>query len=351
MVFSLHTGGGAHSAHRLLRWEATLTAQGWTGVTLFFILSGFLVTGILWDSRGQEGWWSHFYRRRILRIFPLYYASLVAVLVAALFDGSFRLAFSRIWSPLLFLQDVPGRPLFNINHTGSPLYLFHFWSLAVEEQFYLLWPFLVLLPRSRRGMMLVCGAVILGSEIFGYLQGVHGVGRSLPMLLPRSAELATGGWLAMAYRSPLWGKLRGWAGLTFALGLAGFVLAIHRAITPLALPAITLCFASLVILALQQPAVSWFFRMRWLRWIGSISYGLYVFHVMLAQVFDGLAHRIAGPGATVTFFVWNALLNGTGSVAIAWISWKFFESPILRLQPKAKPPRNKDHHVSLVGTV
>ena len=72
-VFLFHYGRGSHSSNLLLRGSAKVVQFGWVGVSLFFVLSGFLITGILWDSRENRGWWRTFYARRSLRIFPLYY--------------------------------------------------------------------------------------------------------------------------------------------------------------------------------------------------------------------------------------------------------------------------------------
>src|SRR5579862_4256705 len=82
-VFLLHYGGGAQSSNPLLSAAGELIKAGWSGVTLFFVLSGFLISGILWDARHTQGWWRNFYMRRTLRIFPLYYGALLLVLLTA----------------------------------------------------------------------------------------------------------------------------------------------------------------------------------------------------------------------------------------------------------------------------
>jgi peptidoglycan/LPS O-acetylase OafA/YrhL len=92
VVFFYHFGGGTKSSFGPLRILASINLAGWSGVTLFFILSGFLITGILWDSRGADHWWRNFYARRTLRIFPLYYAALSLVLAAAALAGTFHAA-------------------------------------------------------------------------------------------------------------------------------------------------------------------------------------------------------------------------------------------------------------------
>src|SRR5690625_4685275 len=125
-----------------------LTGLGWIGVDLFFVLSGFLITGILIDSKGNKRYYSNFIGRRILRIFPLYYLVLFIMLFLLPLIGrgfssgsnySFYLRHQGwFWS---YLQNW----LFSFHGFPKNLILSHFWSLGVEEQFYLVWPFLVLL--------------------------------------------------------------------------------------------------------------------------------------------------------------------------------------------------------------
>jgi peptidoglycan/LPS O-acetylase OafA/YrhL len=132
---------------------ASLFEIGWTGVDLFFVLSGFLITGILLDSRSASNYFSSFYARRVLRIFPLYYLALSLVLLG----GSLR---------LLPSGDHAGTPAWyfiyaqNWKFVDVP-FLGHFWSLAVEEQFYFLWPLIVYLFPERRVLQIaIAGSVI-----------------------------------------------------------------------------------------------------------------------------------------------------------------------------------------------
>lgn len=333
MVFSLHVGGGAKSTFFPLHWFGEICKQGWTGVTLFFILSGFLITGILWDSRGEPHWWRNFYTRRMLRIFPLYYGSLALVLVAAALAGTFTIALSRIWSPLFFLQDIPGRAAACINHDGSPLQLSHFWSLAVEEQFYLGWPFLLLLPKSKRSALYLCTLVIVLSELFWVGQWVTPIiDRYFPMVFTRAAEMSAGAWLAIAYRTRLWNRMRGLAHIAAPLGLALYILGcvFVRRLDVIRLPSITLCFAALLVLSLHQGLVGRTLSTRIIRWIGTISYGIYVYHVLLGPLFERLAMHIAGSAQDNLFHVVFVCVSTVGTLLVASLSFRYFEQPFLR---------------------
>src|SRR5579862_2656025 len=174
LVFLIHfqQAGAIPSRYHLAN---LLMHSGWCGVDLFFVLSGFLITTGLLDSKESDNFFSAFYMRRVLRIFPLYYAVLgIAMACSALFPGYAPgvtlLSDSQIgsifpdwqgWlSHVLYLQNwwMPWK------EPGSRNILGHFWSLGVEEQFYLVWPFCVwLLPRRRLPILcvLVCVATPL----------------------------------------------------------------------------------------------------------------------------------------------------------------------------------------------
>src|ERR1035437_5812327 len=132
-----------------IRFMKLMLSYGWVGVDLFFALSGFLITGILLDTRKANNYFSAFYARRVLRIFPLYYSVLIVILGAA-----------AVWShrphvlPLVADQKLSFLYLTNwlVLWKGEwgPNIVGHFWSLAVEEQFYLIWPLCVWLLISQR---------------------------------------------------------------------------------------------------------------------------------------------------------------------------------------------------------
>ena len=125
----------------VIRELTKLTALGQTGVDLFFVLSGFLITGILLDARGKQNALKVFYFRRVLRIFPLYYAYLiVAFLVLPAFHAASHVTYSNQWWFWFYCQNIQATFAASFPTTGPG----HFWSLAVEEHFYLIWPFIVL---------------------------------------------------------------------------------------------------------------------------------------------------------------------------------------------------------------
>ena len=214
MVVLVHYGGGAKSPNPLIHFIGLIIKTGWTGVTLFFLLSGFLITGILWDSRDTPHWWRNFYARRSLRIFPLYYASLLLVLVGAAFSHTLRLCLSNIWIYALYLQNMPSLIPRAVT-LASPLLIGHFWSLAVEEQFYLIWPFVITRMKTLRQAENLCLAVFFLSAIFRLIiwtwhPNPFSYNQSLPA---RAGELALGGYLAMRFRRDGLHRIQFWAPL------------------------------------------------------------------------------------------------------------------------------------------
>jgi peptidoglycan/LPS O-acetylase OafA/YrhL len=149
------------NSHSPLSWLASL---GWSGVDLFFVLSGFLITGILYDTRGSCNFFKVFYARRALRLFPLYFCAAGLVLSISL-----SLHIRLNWKAIPFY--IYGANVMLLVKDGVPnstrfFQCIHFWSLALEEQFYSLWPLVIFFVRSRRKLMLICASGILGALLF-----------------------------------------------------------------------------------------------------------------------------------------------------------------------------------------
>jgi len=160
LVFMRHYGGGSHGSS-LVQLINAVREAGWIGVNVFFALSGFLITGILWDTRADQHYFRNFYVRRWLRIAPVYYLALLIVLgltpVLGLVWHWQQLAYP------LYLSNFLGAEFWCISSSdGHPCVEFgHFWSLAVEEQFYLIWPFLVFAIGSRVKLIRLCAIALL----------------------------------------------------------------------------------------------------------------------------------------------------------------------------------------------
>ncbi len=343
-VFIFHYGGGTHSSIRAMRLFGLLNKGGWVGVTLFFVLSGFLITGILWDSFDQPHWWRNFYARRALRIFPLYYASLLLVLLAAAVQGTLLPALRSIWIPALFLQNMP-HLISVVDRIPSPFALFHFWSLAVEEQFYLIWPFLLVIQKSRIRAEIFCLLTFLFSCLFRILlwHFAPHADQYSAFLLTRAGELAAGGWLALAFRGPSWSRIERLAPGVALTGLVGFLIcgtlagsfeANSRLQMTFGLPSITLCFTALLVLSMRPGIVQSCAEAAWLRWLGGISYGVYVFHMLFLGAYMGIVEKLLGHGNVTATNLALLFIAAVSSVGVAWLSYHFFETPFLRLKSR-----------------
>lgn len=174
---------------------------GWVGVDLFFVLSGFLITGILVDTKGQENYLKNFFAKRALRIFPLYYLTLLLVFISIktpLVADAFPVLDARHLSGMAYYLTFTQNLYFSYNGWGVTDLLNHFWSLAVEEQFYMFWPFVVLFL-NRTGVLVVCVLLILTGLITRNLNSTSDF--SYVFTLARVDALGIGSMLAICIRS------------------------------------------------------------------------------------------------------------------------------------------------------
>jgi peptidoglycan/LPS O-acetylase OafA/YrhL len=352
-----HTAGGAQASNPIVHAFGIFVQSGWIGVSLFFVLSGFLISGILWDTRGRPGWMKNFYMRRTLRIFPLYYGSLLLVVLTAFVAGTGVLCLSHLWVFFLYLQNMPHFSVYTSNY-GSPLWLSHFWSLAVEEQFYLLWPFLISRMRDLRDAKYLCLGVFILSFCFRFViwtQLPDALSYN-PVLLTHAGELALGGFLAMCYRDRSWQYVDRFAPLASLLALTGFlaVAAFNRSFVqhnPSAfiygLPCLTFFLGGVLVLSLRpRGVVRRAMSFAWLRWVGTISYGIYIFHVLLTPLYGLIVKRIWPTAGRVQSQVLYAVVTIVVSFSLAWLSFRFFETPFLNLRKRFSRSHMPSHAVS-----
>jgi peptidoglycan/LPS O-acetylase OafA/YrhL len=353
MVLLFHFVGNTMPTSSVERAIVAVTNYGSYGVELFFVLSGFLITGILYDAHHKPHYFRNFYMRRLLRIFPLYYGALALLFFVAPLIPLLR-------GPTLdFLVDRQGWAwLYAVNiyiakhGEWSFSYLDHFWSLAIEEHFYLFWPLVVfLLARRPRTLIAVSLAVSLGAmlaRLTGSLMGLNWW--TIYVLTPfRLDGLALGAFLAVTARQ-LGGLERLEKVLPRVTAVSGGLLAITFLWTRLAsrqglelvLPVraglILMLLACLLIGALiahEQSAASRFFRSRPMVFLGTYSYGLYVYHHFISYYLTTngteleLAHWLGSHGAAVAL---QAIVGASISLAVAYVSYEFFEKRFLSLK-------------------
>jgi peptidoglycan/LPS O-acetylase OafA/YrhL len=333
LVVFYHTGGGAKSSHLALRTIGTVNKYGWSGVTLFFVLSGFLITGILWDTREDPHHLKNFYARRSLRIFPLYYFALALVFLGSIPYGAFHECLSRIWVYVLYLQNVDAFGL-HPHALPSTLITVHFWSLAVEEQFYLLWPALLLRMKTLKQAQNLCLAVIVLSAVaqvvYAFTSNPLPHGESL---WANSVSLALGGFIALGLRrgQNFQSLARYLMPVTFVVFILG-TLGSNRVRTIFDLNALTLFWGCLIVISLRPGLFKRMFEVGWLRWIGTISYGMYIYHWLFREYFDSFTWKIYPHASESTHQGIRFVITFILTIGISWSSFNYFERPISRLK-------------------
>jgi peptidoglycan/LPS O-acetylase OafA/YrhL len=349
LVMFHHFGYGATAKTFVGQLLLVLCGYGELGVDLFFVLSGFLITRILLRSRLDAHYFRNFYARRSLRIFPLYYAYLIFYFglvtrfthldEARNREASSYQAWIWLYATNILICLRGGYLVASINH---------FWSLAVEEHFYLFWPAFVRYFDKRR-MLIVCGAafvvaiacrsVIAWNNWTPYAANVFTLCRvdslAAGALVAVLEQIRSTGWIVRRARVTFWTML----GLVV---LRTLVLRGQSVWSDAAYvvedSASALIFASTIAIAVWGPGsspLSRLFRMRFLRWLGTYAYGLYVFHhpvrILLQRLipFEKLGTIVHSYGLGLFL---HGLLAGTASLVIALLSYHLFEKHLLRLK-------------------
>lgn len=312
LVFAMHAG---------------FSSLGWTGVSLFFVLSGMFITGILRRSRTNHSYWKPFYVKRITRICP---PLLIAFVGAAIFC---TVPWKRVGLyDVFFLANVAEAMYRGQNGTLSVL-----WSLAVEEQFYFLWPFAVrFLDRTQLIRVLVC--ILIAEPILrGAVTPMLTTFWPIYFLTPFQLDgLATGSLMALLLEDNRSTKLISiWSGKLFTASLClfaalSFFSSFHREsnsilFNSLGYSLVNLAASGLIafVLLKKDALPSRLLGHPIAVFLGSISYGLYLFHPIGLALFyspDIARHFVHGKAALVASL----------AILFSWLSFKCFEQPIIK---------------------
>lgn len=350
LVFAFHTG---------------YIEVGWVGVQLFFVLSGFLITGILLkmkESLPAGQYFGKFYGRRFLRIFPLYYfyLALMAVIAYKLIAANFRVGYMQIylnqmWAAVSYVYDI----FYRVTGFQQSNFLDHFWSLSVEEQFYIFWPLLILLIPNKHLKTLFIAFIVLGSasRLVLYLLYVSGskfwVFREPFALVIYSWPLShldafgLGAYISRfsiphpkrqlvlgALLVPLIGFVttflaRGNFGLVTALGYQMPLGEGYKSVWADTL--LNYFFAVLIYCVVYEKIFTKFLEMPVLSYLGKISYGMYVYHfplIWFTNVF--IKFKVDGD---VPFWE-KTLLALLATILVSTLSYFFLEKPLLSLKDR-----------------
>jgi len=282
MVIYFHYFIAINPSSELLSGLKKITVFGQTGVSLFFVLSGFLITRILIKSKGDKDYFKNFFIRRALRIFPLYFLFLIIYYYLIPFWFG-ELSNNPKWYYWVYLQNFA--MTFNLPNNGPS----HFWSLAVEEHFYLFWPFVVYFLSERK--VLFFGIfLILISFLFRFILTQANY-ESFYFTFTRLDDLVLGTFLALIekknYLTSVTKKIFSISFIFLLfLNLFSFLFSEHIPHFWLQIfkyPLIGALYFTLIGILLCPPESKLFnfFKFSWLRFSGKISYGLYVYHPLV----------------------------------------------------------------------
>jgi peptidoglycan/LPS O-acetylase OafA/YrhL len=348
LIFFRHYGLSSHPTSLWVRIFTYLSLGGWIGVDLFFVLSGFLITGILLDMRDRPGYFTSFYARRALRIFPVYYTVFVVLFLL---------------TPLLSLQWHKGHLAYlfyvgNIAVNMNPdlanlrpsVSFLHLWSLAVEEQFYLVWPVVVMFIPDRRRLAWFCGGLslaglILRISLLSWMPSNAAFEWCYNQLPTHMDGLLYGALAAISVRTLSVEDVTRWARrilpcacvvMVPVLYLGGGVDFHSVPMTVAGFPALAAIFACTVLLALGPGSfANGLGNLRALRFIGRYSYGMYLFHILfwpgsiiLLRWLQGRLHSVVLGG------VCYVLLMLSATITLAVASYELYEKQWLKLKSR-----------------
>jgi peptidoglycan/LPS O-acetylase OafA/YrhL len=352
----------------VMSFHAEITHFGWLGVQLFFVLSGFLITGILWKEKNREAPASYklkkFWVRRSLRIFPLYFGYLLALGLTYLlfhFPGYYR-----IYIPYLLTYTFNFTRMLQQWH-GNPLFT-HLWSLSIEEQFYLFFPLVVLLWPRRYIRMLMLLVIVL-SPLIRFALGQYYQARGLgPELLADTLYWNTASHIDAFFLGGLipvfslhqrikapWPVFYACLAVALLAGGLNFYYSTsgnswfsdlgynHGQTAHLAYvweyTCLNLFFTSLILVLVsdhtrKSPSrLRSMMETRWMVQIGKVSYGMYIFHWLVMVYMINYLVRIETPLIRIGLFIpYIALVY-----LVSLLSFKFYESPFIRLKDRLFP--------------
>jgi len=319
---------------------------GGLGVRLFFVLSGFLITGIILRSKrycekdGLPVWhaFRQFYARRVLRIFPLFYFALGLAVLLNISPVRHTFAWHATFLTNFYIYFHDWKGATN-----------HFWSLAVEEQFYLAWPWVILLVSRRRLYAAILVTIAIG-PIFRVLFGFS-TGSDATPIFPLSCldTLGVGALLALRRDQLTAQQSRqypfGKAGLLlgFAVLVAFVLLGEMHQTTKIRMTRYAIFDVGAALLAgwvvlrastgFRGP-IGKLLELKSLIYLGTISYGIYVYHNFIPTLMSENWHLPAVAGLLGRPYTWplDSVLKGAIAIAVAALSWHFFERPINNLK-------------------
>ena len=322
-------------------------------VPAFFVLSGYLIGGILYHTRNREGFFRVFYTRRVLRVFPVYYVTLLAI---AAFDVIKHVPLDfHFWSHFLYIQNLLPGP----SYRAGSVVMTHFWSLAVEEQFYLIWPLVVWRFRDRRKLIAVVSCLIVVCCLVRLAAPVLSISASrLGFFTPTRADaILMGVLLSLVCESKLYRRLipvAKWASIAgiITAALLTFYKGAPWAFTytgrDVSLLLANVTAVAIVVAVMEQGSLlNRLCSQRWVCWLGALSYSLYVFHLTFSNFFIySLTPRFDAHMRHSFALLASSALAFCTTLGLSVLSYRLIEGPIMRLKGHIKYGAARAHVVS-----
>jgi len=313
---------------------------GWLGVDLFFVLSGFLITDILLKTKNDPHYLKNFFGRRMLRILPIYYLVLIIFLliIPSFNENLLNLNYyttHQIWL-WFYLQNwlyifKPPPP--------NSLSLSHLWSLAVEEQFYLIWPFIVLLIGKTKPLFFFMFSLLLlviAGRFLIWTYHIEKIAYFNLYTFSRIDGICIGSMLALLRRFNFQFLEKNTTVIVFTLAGLNFIFYFFNSTYSFSFPFLAIIgyttFAVLFGILVNEAVsnnkvVTFFFNNSFMKFFGRISYGLYIFHWPIYLILRNLTFNL--PNHTNIFI---SITATAVAVIVSWLSYEFFESKVLRLK-------------------
>jgi peptidoglycan/LPS O-acetylase OafA/YrhL len=348
------------TVHLIPKWTLYF---GWSGVLIFFVLSGFLITGILFDNRNKPHRWRNFYSRRTLRIFPLFYFVWLVIAILTPIVHLQWYPLHALWPLYLgnyvrFLHgDLARDHIYSagLEHAAE---IGHFWSLAVEEQFYLVWPLVVFFVSDRRRLIRICQvmivAVLLLRIILAHVVPAHILAMELlyRVTITQADAFMIGGMLALWLRGPERERLMRWSTPLLAGALACFAVMklvhLHSEgpdiysytpwVTTWGFTVLDLASAGLILCAMKPGHIVYrICTIPFVSRLGLYSYGFYVYHVLLLPLVAAFELHPSAANHSVWRHAYGFIdfgLQFAVVFGVSALSYHFLEMPFLSLKER-----------------
>jgi peptidoglycan/LPS O-acetylase OafA/YrhL len=341
-----------------------ITRLNWIAVDLFFVLSGFLITGILFDSRGKTGALKKFLKRRFWRLMPVYLAAIFVVMLA-----SFALRVKPHWADLPFLLYGANFIPLLVHGTGTVgnfICCLHFWSLATEEQFYIVWPLIILFTGTRTSLLRICCFGMVCAFLFRCWMFHLDLGWDAiyyPMVT-RMDSLLAGSIMALLLRGP---NARSWQNRRFlTIGAFSFgstliaLMAFERHLFPMTRVLETfgytldvgLCFCIVSLARQPDSFIGAIGNLGLFQFFGRYSYSFYVWHYLPQPFLQSHllpTFRSAFTSSAIADLCYAAFLLPIFT-CIAMVSYKYLEAPFLG-QSKVSSTSPNDRYKSALRSL